>query len=56
MTGFTGAAGQHGAVEWAWEIRSVNSRGLDLRVRLPSGYEKLEALARETAGKILKRG
>jgi len=56
MTGFTGAAGQHGAVEWAWEIRSVNSRGLDLRVRLPSGCEPLEAVVREAAGKILKRG
>ena len=56
MTGFTGATGQHGAVEWAWEIRSVNSRGLDLRVRLPSGCESLEAVVRETAGKILKRG
>jgi uncharacterized protein (TIGR00255 family) len=56
MTGFTGAAGQHGAIEWTWEIRSVNSRGLDLRVRLPSGYEKLEAVVREAAGKVLKRG
>jgi len=56
MTGFTGAAGQHGAVEWAWEIRSVNSRGLDLRVRLPSGCESLEAVVREAAAKVLKRG
>jgi uncharacterized protein (TIGR00255 family) len=56
MTGFTGAAGQHGAVEWTWEMRSVNSRGLDLRIRLPSGCESLEAVVREAAGKILKRG
>ncbi len=56
MTGFTGAAGQHGAVEWAWEIRSVNARGLDLRVRLPSGCETLEPTVRESAGRILKRG
>ncbi|UCH72915.1 MAG: hypothetical protein JSU82_11105, partial [Rhodospirillales bacterium] len=56
MTGFTGAAGQLGALEWAWEIRSVNSRGLDLRVRLPAGCESLETGVRETAGKVLRRG
>lgn len=56
MTGFTRAAGQHDAVGWIWEIRSVNGKGLDLRVRLPSGYEALEAVVREQAGKILKRG
>ena len=56
MTGFTRATGQHGAVEWTWEIKSVNGRGLDLRVRLPAGYEALEAVVRESAGKVLKRG
>ncbi len=56
MTGFTRATGQHGLVAWTWEIRSVNGKGLDLRVKLPSGYEALEAIVRETAGKILKRG
>lgn len=56
MTGFTRATGQHGALEWTWEIKSVNGRGLDLRVRLPAGYEALEAVVRDVAGKILKRG
>lgn len=56
MTGFTRATGQHGAAEWTWEIRSVNGRGLDLRVRLPSGHESLEAVVRDAAGKVLKRG
>jgi len=56
MTGFTGAAGQHGAVEWLWEIRSVNSRGLDLRVRVPAGSETLEPSVRKAAGKLIKRG
>ena len=56
MTGFTRAAGQHDAAEWTWEIRSVNGRGLDLRVRLPSGHESLEAVVRDAAGKLLKRG
>ncbi|MCK5622449.1 MAG: hypothetical protein KAJ11_09175, partial [Alphaproteobacteria bacterium] len=37
MTGFTRVAGQHDSVGWIWEIRSVNGKGLDLRVRLPYG-------------------
>ena len=56
MTGFTRAAGEHESVGWIWEIRSVNGKGLDLRVRLPSGYEALEAVVRDQAAKILKRG
>ncbi|MEN8196444.1 MAG: YicC/YloC family endoribonuclease, partial [Pseudomonadota bacterium] len=55
MTGFTRVAGQHESVDWIWEIRSVNGKGLDLRVRLPYGYEALEAIVRDAAGKILKR-
>ena len=56
MTGFTRVAGQHGSFGWTWEIRSVNGKGLDLRVRLPSGYESLEAIIRDTAAKFLRRG
>lgn len=56
MTGFTRVAGQHDSVGWIWEIRSVNGKGLDVRVRLPSGYEALEAVVRDQAGKVLKRG
>ena len=56
MTGFTRVAGQHDSIGWIWEIRSVNGKGLDLRVRLPYGYEALEAIVRDVAGKILKRG
>lgn len=56
MTGFTRVAGQHESVGWIWEVRSVNGKGLDLRVRLPNGYEALEAVVRDAAGKILKRG
>ena len=56
MTGFTRVAGQHEEVGWIWEVRSVNGKGLDLRVRLPSGYEALEAVVRDVAGKTLKRG
>ena len=56
MTGFTRASGQHGGAGWTWEIRSVNSKGLDLRVRLPSGHEALEAIVRDVAAKCVKRG
>ncbi len=56
MTGFTRVAGQHDTTGWIWEIRSVNGKGLDVRVRLPYGYEALEAIVRDVAGKTLKRG
>ncbi|MDP7547529.1 MAG: YicC/YloC family endoribonuclease, partial [Alphaproteobacteria bacterium] len=46
MTGFARAAGGEGAYSWTWEIKSVNSRGLDLRCRLQGGLDGLEATAR----------
>ena len=56
MTGFASVSGQTDGVEWAWEARSVNARGLDLRARLPEGLEGLEARARTEGAKQLKRG
>lgn len=56
MTAFARADGAHGAVIWHWEVRSVNGRGLDLRLRLAPGYESLEPAAREAASKQLARG
>jgi uncharacterized protein (TIGR00255 family) len=56
MTGFARAAGAVGAMGWAWELRSVNGRGLDVRLRLPPGLDALEPGLREAAGKALKRG
>jgi len=56
MTGFARADGSLGTVAWHWEVRSVNGRGLDVRVRLPSGYESLEPLIREAVAKYLVRG
>ena len=49
MTGFARAAGTAGIHGWAWEIRSVNGRGLDLRVRVPPGLEALAEAARTLA-------
>ncbi len=56
MTGFARAEGSAAGITWAWELRSVNGRGLDLRFRLPSGWDSLEPTLRDAAGKVLKRG
>jgi uncharacterized protein (TIGR00255 family) len=56
MTGFARVAGDAGPVAWAWEIRSVNGRGLDVKLRLPNGFDQLDAGLREMAGKHFKRG
>ena len=56
MTGFARAAGTTGAVQWAWEVRSVNGRGLDVRIRVPAGYDGLGETARTALQKTLSRG
>jgi len=56
MTGFARADGVHGDTDWSWEARSVNGRGLELRLRLPSGFEALEIRARGLAQEKLARG
>ena len=56
MTGFGRAEAQFEAYQWAWELRSVNGRGLDLRVRVPTDLQSLENPVREKAGQKLKRG
>jgi uncharacterized protein (TIGR00255 family) len=57
MTGFAreGGATADGTA-FVWELRSVNGRGLDLRLRLPPGQDALEPLLREAAARRLKRG
>ena len=56
MTGFARAAGTTGAVQWLWEIRTVNGRGLDIRVRVPNGFEAAGEAARAALSKALARG
>jgi uncharacterized protein (TIGR00255 family) len=56
MTGFARTEGSAAGISWVWELRSVNGRGLDLRFRLPPGWDALEPALRDTAGKMLKRG
>jgi uncharacterized protein (TIGR00255 family) len=56
MTGFARAEGNIDGLAWAWEIRSVNGRTLDLRFRLPNGWDGQEAGWRDLAAKQLRRG
>lgn len=56
MTGFARTAGTHHATSYAWELRSVNGKGFDLKLRLPPGFDALEPALREAAGRRLKRG
>jgi uncharacterized protein (TIGR00255 family) len=56
MTGFARAHGAVGNHAWAWELKSVNSKGLDLRLRLPPGWDAIEAAIRASAARALARG
>jgi uncharacterized protein (TIGR00255 family) len=56
MTGFARAHGAVGNHAWVWELKSVNSKGLDLRLRLPPGWDAIEAAIRANAARSLARG
>jgi uncharacterized protein (TIGR00255 family) len=56
MTGFARGHGVSGPYAWAWEIKSVNGKGLDLRLRLPPGWDAVEAPARSRGAEVLARG
>jgi uncharacterized protein (TIGR00255 family) len=60
MTGFARAQGEilgeAGTIAWVWELRSVNGRGLDLKLRLAAGLDVLEPGLRDATTKLLKRG
>mgnify|MGYP003481708585 CR=1 FL=1 len=56
MTGFAQSSGEKDGLHWQWEIKSVNGKALDLRCRLPTGFEALEAIARSTLAQHIKRG
>ena len=47
MTGFATAQGGTQAARWSWTLRSVNGKGLDLKLRVPPGWEAVEAAARK---------
>lgn len=56
MTGFARADGALADARWAWEIKTVNARGLDVRVRMPGGLDAVEAQARAAIAARLVRG
>ena len=56
MTGFAQQAGSCDAVRWTWEIKTLNAKGLDLRLRLPPGFDALDVVCRQRATARLARG
>jgi len=56
MTGFARSHGASGPYSFEWELKSVNAKGLDLRLRLPPGWDELESLAKKRAAEVLVRG
>jgi uncharacterized protein (TIGR00255 family) len=56
MTGFARGHGVAGAYAWSWELKSVNAKGLDLRLRLPPGWDAVEVPARTRCTEKLSRG
>jgi len=53
MTGFARGHGGAGNYTWAWELKSVNSKGLDLKLRLPPGWDAIEPGVRARANEVL---
>ena len=56
MTGFAEAHGASGALRWRWEVKSVNGRGLELRLRAPPGFDGIEPVARVLVNERFRRG
>ena len=56
MTGFAEAHGAHESARWRWEVKSVNGRGLDVRLRTPPGFDAIEPVARTLVGERFRRG
>jgi len=56
MTGFARADGAHGSYRWTWELKSVNAKGLEIRLRLPPGWDSVEVAVRARAAPALTRG
>lgn len=56
MTGFARRDGADEAASWTWEVKSVNGRSLDMRTRLPLGYESLDPVVRTAVAAVCTRG
>jgi uncharacterized protein (TIGR00255 family) len=56
MTGFARADGNELGIGWVWEIKSVNGKSLDLRLRLAPGFDSLEPQLRALLARRFRRG
>ncbi len=56
MTGFARAEGATDQCTWGWEAKSVNGKGLDVRLRYPRGFDFIDSAARDRVAKRFKRG
>ncbi len=56
MTGFARSHGASGSYTFEWELKSVNAKGFDLRMRMPPGWDEIEVSAKKRAGELLSRG
>lgn len=56
MTAYASRSGAFGNTHWDWDMRGVNARGLDLRLRLPDGLGALEGPLKKSASATLTRG
>ena len=56
MTGFARAAGSGGTWRWTFELKTVNAKGLDIRLRMPAPFDRAEGEARARLAKALVRG
>lgn len=56
MTGFARDSADFADWAWSWELKSVNAKGLDIRLRTPSGFDALEPVARARLSKLFNRG
>jgi len=56
MTGYARMAGGDDVFSWVWEVKSVNGKALDVRMRIPNGWERLDPIVRGLVQKHIKRG
>jgi uncharacterized protein (TIGR00255 family) len=56
MTGFARAAASGGGWRWTFELKTVNAKGLDIRLRMPAPFDQVEGEARRRLAKALARG
>ncbi len=56
MTGFARSHGASGPYVFEWELKSVNAKGFDFRMRLPTGWDDIEPTVRKRAAEVLVRG